>query len=278
MAFTTEQEETLKLIISAFENGKRLSDLPLATGTNPYKMTVEVLDEDGESKKAALASLLPYAEESCAYGVEFDTTISSPTCTRIGNTDLHKSLPIQSRMRGCLLDDDGKVVEYLDPNDWTGNDRTGLRGQVMVEIPMHYRKFETEGTKRRVPNSQSQAMMLCLRFMFPHTKQPLSAAPQNYAPWRTSMRTTEAVTITAALTVSITRSLVALQHQSAEPHSATMPESVRAEAQSGTATHTTFTRPCFGCSLWNTQHSTVRQVTTASRHQRVTDRAVLAQV
>lgn len=150
MAFTTEQEETLKLIISAFENGKRLSDLPLATGTNPYKMTVEVLDEDGESKKAALASLLPYAEESCAYGVEFDTTISSPTCTRIGNTDLHKSLPIQSRMRGCLLDDDGKVVEYLDPNDWTGNDRTGLRGQVMVEIPMHYRKFETEGTKRRV--------------------------------------------------------------------------------------------------------------------------------
>ena len=137
MAFTTEQEETLKLIISAFENGKRLSDLPLATGTNPYKMTVEVLDEDGESKKAALASLLPYAEEACAYGVEFDTTVSSPTCKRIGNSDLHKSLPIQSRMRGCLLNDDGKVVEYLDPTDWTGNDRTGLRGQVMGEIPMH---------------------------------------------------------------------------------------------------------------------------------------------
>ena len=150
MAFTTEQEETLKLIISAFENGKRLSDLPLATGTNPYKMTVEVLDEDGESKKAALASLLPYAEESYAYGVEFDTTVNSPICKRIGNSDLHKSLPIQSRMRGCLLDDDGKVVEYLDPTDWTGNDRTGLRGQVMVEIPMHYRKCETEGTKRRV--------------------------------------------------------------------------------------------------------------------------------
>ena len=150
MAFTSEQEETLKLIISAFENGNRLFDLPLATGTNPYKMTVEVLDEDGESKKAALASLLPYAEEACAYGVEFDTTVSSPTCKRIGNSDLHKSLPIQSRMRGCLLDDDGKVVEYLDPTDWTGNDRTGLRGQVMVEIPMHYRKCETEGTKRRV--------------------------------------------------------------------------------------------------------------------------------
>ena len=97
-----------------------------------------------------MASLQPYLEEGYSYGIEFDTTISSPSCTRIGNVVLHKRLPIQSRMRGCLLDDDGKVVEYLDPNDWTGNDRTGLRGQVMVEIPMHYRKFETEGTKRRV--------------------------------------------------------------------------------------------------------------------------------
>lgn len=150
MAFTSEQEETLKLVASAFENGKRLSDLPYASGTNPYNMLVEVLDEDGESKKAALASLLPYAEDSCSYGVEFDVTVSSPSCTRIGSTDLHKSLPIQSRMRGCLLNDDGKVVEYLDPTDWTGNVRDGSRGQVMVEIPLHYRKCETDGNKRRV--------------------------------------------------------------------------------------------------------------------------------
>ena len=84
------------------------------------------------------------------YGIEFDVTVSSPSCTRIGSTDLHKSLPIQSRMRGCLLDDDGKVVEYLDPTDWTGNVRDGSRGQVMVEIPQHYRKCETDGNKRRV--------------------------------------------------------------------------------------------------------------------------------
>ena len=150
MAFTTEEEEKLKQIISAFKNGKRISDLPNVSDTNPYKMTVEVLDEDGEIKKAALASFLPYIEEEYAYGIEFDTTISSPTCKRVGNVALHKTLPIQSRMRGCLLDDDGKVVEYLNPLDWTGNDRTGHRGQVMVEIPMHYRKCETDGTKRRV--------------------------------------------------------------------------------------------------------------------------------
>ena len=84
------------------------------------------------------------------YGIEFDTDVSSPTCTRIGNSDLHKTLPIQSSMKGCLLDDNGDVVEYLNPTDWTDNVRDGSRGQVMVELPMYYRKFETDGTKLRV--------------------------------------------------------------------------------------------------------------------------------
>lgn len=92
--------------------------------------------------------MLPY------YGIEFDTTISSPKCTRIGDSDLHKSLPIQSRMRGCLLDDNGKVVEYLNPTSWLQHDRTGARGQVMVEIPSHYERFVTDGTKRRVMLSE----------------------------------------------------------------------------------------------------------------------------
>lgn len=154
MALTSEKEAILEQIIEAFQNGKRLSDLPNVTGTNPYNLYCEVLDEDGESKKAALGTLLPYLEEECSYGIQFDTAVSSPTCTRVGNVALHKSLPIQSRMKGCLLDDNGKVVEYLDPRDWTGQSRDGSRGQVMVEIPMHYIKFETNGTKRVVRLSE----------------------------------------------------------------------------------------------------------------------------
>ncbi len=154
MALTQSQEEILKKIIEAFQNGKRLSDLPMAKGTNPYDLYVEVLDIDGESKKAKLADMLPYMEDQVAYGIEFDTTVSSPECTRIGNISLHRTLPVQSRMRGCLLDDDGKVVEYLDPTDWRSNIRGGSRGQVMVEIPEHYRRFVTDGTKRRVMLSE----------------------------------------------------------------------------------------------------------------------------
>lgn len=85
-----------------------------------------------------------------AYGIEFSTQSSSPTCTRIGNRTLHATLPIQSRIRGCLLDDNGNVVKYLDANDWTNETRDGSLGQVMVEIPDYYRKFKTIDSARQV--------------------------------------------------------------------------------------------------------------------------------
>lgn len=86
-----------------------------------------------------------YGEEYFSYGVQRDITVASPTLTRIGNLALHKTLPIQSKMRGCLLDDNGNVVQYLDAKDWTGETRDGSKGQVMVEIPAHYRKFTLDG-------------------------------------------------------------------------------------------------------------------------------------
>ncbi|MEG2791491.1 MAG: hypothetical protein RSA98_07900 [Odoribacter sp.] len=154
MAFTNEQEVKLKELLAAYAGGKRLNELPVANCKNPFDLIIEVLDSDGETKQSKLAVLLPYIETQCMYGIEFDTAVSSPLCTRIGNTDLHKSLPIQSRMRGCLLNDNGIVVEYLNASNWNGHDLSGVSGQVMVEIPEHYRKFETEGTKRRAKISE----------------------------------------------------------------------------------------------------------------------------
>lgn len=81
------------------------------------------------------------------YGVEFDKAVSSPDGTRIGNMTLHKTLPIHSLMRGCLLNDDGEVNKYLNPSDWTGETRDGSEGQVMVEVPDHWWKFVLNGTK-----------------------------------------------------------------------------------------------------------------------------------
>lgn len=90
-----------------------------------------------------------------AYGVQWDTENSSPTLTRIGNMMMHRILPIQSMMRRCLVTDAG-VVTYLSENDTTKladgttADLTGASGQVMVEIPRHWRKFVTNGTTRQV--------------------------------------------------------------------------------------------------------------------------------
>ena len=95
-------------------------------------------------------------EEQLYYGVEWDENIADTAMTRIGNLALHQSLPIHNKMRGCLLLDDGTVNKYLGPNDWTGETLDGSLGQVMVEIPEHYRKFEIEGTVRRVKISEYQ--------------------------------------------------------------------------------------------------------------------------
>ena len=90
-----------------------------------------------------------------SYGVEWDTTISDPACTRIGNPLLHKSLPIQSEYKGCLVKN-GKVNYYLDPNDWskkadgTPSVLDGTDGDVMVHIPKFYGKSGSNGTKRWV--------------------------------------------------------------------------------------------------------------------------------
>lgn len=149
MALSADEENKVREIIEAFTNGKRLSDLPNVSGNNPFNLLCEVL-EDGESKKAALATMLPYMEEQCMYGIERDKTVSSRLVTRIGNTALHKSLPVHNRMRGCLLDDDGNVVEYLNPRNWTGHVRDGSRGQVMVEFGDFYCRFETSANIERV--------------------------------------------------------------------------------------------------------------------------------
>lgn len=83
-------------------------------------------------------------EELYSYGIEKDLRISLSSCTRVGNLALHRTLPVQSQMRGCLLDDEGNIVEYLPKNDWTSSTRDGSRGQVMIHIPAHYRKFYTK--------------------------------------------------------------------------------------------------------------------------------------
>lgn len=60
-------------------------------------------------------------EEFDWYGVSWSETSSNPDCTRIGNMDMHRSLPIQSMMKGYIYFKDGKpLYRMLKLNDsWT---------------------------------------------------------------------------------------------------------------------------------------------------------------
>ena len=86
------------------------------------------------------------------YGVQINVNVADTALTRVGRPELHVTLPVQSLMRRCLINDSGEVVTYLHPTDSTKTDTgatadlTGTTGQVMVEIPKHYRKFEFDGT------------------------------------------------------------------------------------------------------------------------------------
>ena len=90
------------------------------------------------------------------YGVEWYTNQSPSRVMRIGNMNLHRSLPIQSGMYRCILNDNGEEVYKLDPNDSTKKEDgtpavlDGTDGNVMVYIPVFYARFESKGYRRRV--------------------------------------------------------------------------------------------------------------------------------
>lgn len=87
-------------------------------------------------------------ENELWYGVKFDlANSSSPDGVRTGNMEMHRTLPIQSKMRGCTISNTDNVKKYLKANDWTkwedgtalSQDSSGISLEFFVEIPEHYR-------------------------------------------------------------------------------------------------------------------------------------------
>ena len=88
------------------------------------------------------------------YGIEWDVNSADPACVRIGRQEYHATLPLHVKMRRCVQRDDRTVAYYLHPMDSTRKEDgspaklDGTDGQVMVEIPRHWRRFETEAEKK----------------------------------------------------------------------------------------------------------------------------------
>lgn len=93
---------------------------------------------------------IPDLEERYAYGVEWDTASSSPDGVRVGNMQLHRELPIQSKMRGVILDNNGGIKNYLNNSNWGNINTEYLTNSVMTEIPEYWCKLYQNGTKFRM--------------------------------------------------------------------------------------------------------------------------------
>ena len=131
---TETTTKSLQAKIAELENAKAL--------LNELNTKMDVLMDDMD------------VEAKFAYGVQWDKAATSPDCTRVGNMLLHAMLPVQSQMRGCLLNDNGEVVKYLAESGWTEETLDGSMGQVMVEIPEFYWKFTESGNTQTVMLSQ----------------------------------------------------------------------------------------------------------------------------
>lgn len=104
----------------------------------------KALMDDGTYKS------IPSLEDQYAYGVEWDTASSSPDGVRVGNMQLHRELPIQSKIRGVILDNKGGIKSYLNNSNWSNINTEYLTESVMTEIPEHWYKLYQYRTKFRM--------------------------------------------------------------------------------------------------------------------------------
>ena len=97
------------------------------TGPGGIDKIKKVLKELGKSSGSSIDPLttdyfvLDPGEETYAYGVLIDFTEgkSSPDLKRIGNPELHRTLPVQSQYKGCIWDYANKeILYYLNPENW----------------------------------------------------------------------------------------------------------------------------------------------------------------
>lgn len=139
---TTDGDETSNTFLRVYAFPKS------STTSTIHKIKLEYGDISTEWSPAW--EDIPDLEERYAYGVEWDTASSSPDGVRVGNMQLHRELPIQSKIRGVILDNKGGIKSYLNNSNWGNINTEYLTESVMTEIPEHWYKLYQYGTKFRM--------------------------------------------------------------------------------------------------------------------------------
>ena len=114
-AATTKQAGLMSAQDKAKLNSLSVTENGIPAGGS--KNQILAWQSDGVAKWEDLSNVFGNLEDVLAYGVQWDDNQIDSHLTRIGNMSLHKSLPIQNQLKGCIAQ--GNVVQYwLDNNDW----------------------------------------------------------------------------------------------------------------------------------------------------------------
>ncbi len=152
-------EEAIQTALNNHKANKDKKHIP----AGGHERQILAWDEEGKAKWDDLANMFTGLEELLAYGVEWKDNVADPHLTRIGNMSLHKTLPIQSQLKGCIAQGD-KVIYWLDEDNWKykkgGNPNKGepeqlarldgYDGTVRIYCPSFYIKSKLVGNKRQV--------------------------------------------------------------------------------------------------------------------------------
>lgn len=143
---STATQAALDLKQNITDNTLETTSKTVPGAINETKTRIDNIDQTLDLKKVF------------AYGVEWtdEGVLTSSALTRIGNLQMHKDLPIQSAMYGCIVKN-GALQYKLGATNWaykedmtTASVLDGTDGGIYVHIPKFYLWSENEGTTHRV--------------------------------------------------------------------------------------------------------------------------------
>lgn len=115
-AYKTSNDAAVEAVTTDLANHKLDKDKKHIP-SGGHERQILAWEADGTAKWDDLANMFTGLEELLAYGVEWKDNVADPHLTRIGNMSLHKTLPIQSQLKGCIAQKD-KVMYWLAEDDW----------------------------------------------------------------------------------------------------------------------------------------------------------------
>ena len=116
MSLTTAEEEKVRAIITAFDNGKTIDQLPLADTNQPSKYLIEgVSKETGESVKIPFADAVSIVNKHVAIR-RWKRGQGTPVGEAYGNIDFLRDLPSVIGL-GCYLVSVDRSRRKLDPTN-----------------------------------------------------------------------------------------------------------------------------------------------------------------